>query len=91
MVFDAKSFSKELKIARYSYQYGDSVDHISIEKHLKSLKEVDLSLYKDDIAKLAFWLNVYNGMTNYAIIKFGIKASMKEETDFFKRLLHLSV
>lgn len=86
-VFDARSFSKDLKIARYAYQYGDGVDNLLIEKYLRSLKEVDLTLYKDDTAKLAFWLNVYNGMTNYAIIKFKIKASMKEEADFFKRPL----
>ncbi|WP_299769515.1 DUF547 domain-containing protein [uncultured Dokdonia sp.] len=87
MVFDAKSFSKDLKIARYAYQYGDVIRHTLIEEYLNSLKEIDLTVYQNDTAKLAFWLNVYNGLTNYAIIKFEIKESMKEQVDFFKRPL----
>lgn len=85
MVFDAASFSKDLKIARYAYQYGGAIDHALIDEYLNYLKETDLAAYQSDIAKLAFWINVYNGLTNYAIIKFGIKESMKEQADFFKR------
>lgn len=87
MTFDSKSFSKDLKIARYAYQYGDIVNHELIEEHLINLQKVDLKLYTNDTEKLAFWINVYNGMTNYAIIKFEIKVSMKEQIDFFKKPL----
>lgn len=87
MIFDSRSFSKDLKIARYAYQYGDTVNHTLIDEYLIDLQKVNLKEYVTDTDKLAFWLNVYNGMTNYAIIKFEIKASMKEETDFFKRPL----
>lgn len=87
MNFDSRSFSKDLKIARYAYQYGDFVNHALIEKYLMNLQKVDLNLYANDTEKLAFWINVYNGMTNYAIIKFEIKTSMKEQIDFFKRPL----
>ena len=85
MDFDATLFSRDLKIARYAYQYGDTVNHTLIEEYLTALKQIDLTLYKHDIAKLAFWLNVYNGMTNYAIVCFQIENSMKELPDLFKR------
>jgi len=87
MAFNSAAFSKDLKIARYDYQYGSVVNQELIDNHLKLLKEVDLSLLIDDLDKIAFWINVYNGMTNYAIIRYAIKKSMKEDTLFFKHLL----
>ncbi len=87
MGFDATLFSRDLKIARYAYQYGDTVNEVLIKDYLKHLKSVDLTRQINDAAKLAFWINVYNGMTNYGIIKLGIKESMKEQVDFFKRPL----
>jgi hypothetical protein len=87
MVFDAKSFSKDLKIARYAYQYGDVVNHVLIKEYLRQLEKVSLTKLVSDTAKNAFWINVYNGMTNYAIIKHEIKGSMKEDAHFFKRSL----
>lgn len=87
MGFDATLFSRDLKIERYAYQYGDTVNMILIEDYLKHLKAVNLTQQINDAAKLAFWINVYNGMTNYGIIKLGIKESMKEQADFFKKPL----
>ncbi|MEP0266842.1 DUF547 domain-containing protein [Dokdonia sp.] len=87
MTFDSRSFSKDLKIARYAHQYGDVVHQELIKKHLAQLKEVDLTTLVSDVEKMTFWINVYNGMTNYAIIQYEIKQSMKEDPHFFKHPL----
>lgn len=42
------------------------------------MAKVDLSLLVSDAEKIAFWINVYNGLINYWIIKKGIKQSMLE-------------
>ena len=83
MSFDSTSFSKDLKIARYDYQYGGVVQQELIKKHLRQLEEVDLMTLVSDEEKMAFWINVYNGMTNYAIIQYEVKQSMKEDSSFF--------
>lgn len=85
--FDSESFSKEAKIARYAYKYDGITTYESMVIHLKLLEIFDLGTLQDDRQKLAFWINVYNGMTNYAIIKWGIKVSMKENPTFFKNPL----
>ncbi len=87
MTFDSTSFSKDLKIARYVYQYGGAVDQKLIKKHLEQIREVDLTTLVTDEEKIAFWINVYNGMTNYAIIQYEVKQSMKEDLHFFKHPL----
>jgi len=84
-MFDSGSFSKTLKIARYTYQ-TEGVVHTKIWNHyLIDLNVFDLSVLDSDSEKLAFWINVYNGMTNYAVIHFQIKESMKEIDDLFRR------
>lgn len=87
MTFDSRSFSKDLKIARYEYQYGGVVHQELIQKHLAQLVEVDLTTLVSDEEKTAFWINVYNGMINYAMILYEVKQSMKDDPLFFKHLL----
>ncbi len=82
--FDSESFSKDAKIARYAYQYGGITSDESIAIHLKLLENFDLTTLRDDRQKIAFWVNVYNGATNYAIIKYRVQKSMKEDPQFFK-------
>lgn len=77
-MFDHKQFSIDLKYNKTQYLYKDAVDFQKIDKHLELLKTVDLELLKTDQEKKSFWINVYNGLTNYWIIRKKIKKSMLE-------------
>lgn len=82
-MFDAGQFSKFMKIQKMHYQLSEAVDSAAMERYIDQLKGVKLSSLKSDKARLAFWINVYNGMTNYLIIRNKLKRHMKEEADFF--------
>lgn len=84
-MFDAQKFSKDLKIFRYAFSHDEPMDSSKIQDYLQKLDSYDITELDTDVQKLAFWLNVYNGLTNYAIILFEIKDSMKELPDLFKR------
>lgn len=77
-MFNHKQFSKDLKIFKAQYLNKEAVDQQQIEQYLKDLARLDLSQFQDDTEKIAFWVNVYNGLTNYWVIKKGIKKSMME-------------
>ena len=83
-MFNPQIFSRDLKIQKLNYKLGKSVDHFLITKHLASLNDFNLSTLKSDAEKKAFWVNTYNGLTNYLIIDLKIKKSMKESTVIFK-------
>lgn len=81
----SSQFSKDLKIQKFNYQFGESVDQALIFEYLSKLESFDLDLLITDKQKLAFWINIYNGLTNYLIIKLRIQKSMKEVDDIFKQ------
>jgi len=82
-MFDAGQFSKFMKIQKVHYQLAEAVDSAEMEKYIDQLKGVDLLSLTSDKIRLAFWINVYNGMTNYLIIRNKLKRHMKEVADFF--------
>lgn len=84
-MFNSQQFSKALKILKYDYLERKPVDGKTLSRFLSELESFDLNKLQSDYQKLAFWLNVYNGFTNYAIIHFELKNSMKEISDLFKR------
>jgi len=84
-MFNPQAFSRDLKIQKLNYKLGESVDHSLIKNHLSKLNEFNLSSLKTDEEKKAFWINTYNGLTNYLIIDLRIKKSMKESTVIFKQ------
>jgi len=78
-MFQHKKFSKDLKIFKTQYLNQEPIDRTIIQQHLTDLATIDLSQFQTDAAKIAFWVNVYNGLTNYWVIEKGIKKSMKEK------------
>ena len=84
-MFDHQRFSKIFKILKLDYLDGKSTDYQLIQSFLNQLEKVELAHLKSDHQKLVFWLNTYNGLTNYAIIHFEIKSNMKEVSDLFKK------
>lgn len=82
-MFDAGHFSKFMKTQKVRYQLAEAVLETEMEAQIDQLKRVGLSTLKTDQQKLAFWLNVYNGMTNYLTIRNKLKQHMKEIPDFF--------
>lgn len=82
-MFEAGLFSKDLKIQKLQYQLRAPVDRTLMETYVDQLKKVNLGSFKTDKLKKAFWINVYNGMTNYLIIDNKLKIHMKELPGFF--------
>ena len=78
-MFAHQQFSRDLKLQKANYKEGATVDHSLIDQYLSSLAVVDLVNLKTDAEKMAFWINVYNGLTNYWIIQKKIKKKMTEQ------------
>ena len=51
-----------------------------------SLKEMDPGDLRARNEKLAFWINLYNVIVIHAVIELGIRDSVKEVRDFFRRV-----
>lgn len=76
-------FCRLLKIQKGKYLQKEPVDFGAINMALKELEHYDLSVLTSDTLKKAFWINVYNGLTNYWMIHKRIKVSMKEDLRIF--------
>lgn len=50
------------------------------------LNDLDLKELKDQKEKIAFWINIYNVIVIHAVIELGIRDSVKEVRNFFKRV-----
>ncbi|MCH2043138.1 MAG: DUF547 domain-containing protein [Saprospiraceae bacterium] len=77
-MFDAQQFSIDLKIQKAKYINNEVVDTSLLERYIHFLQQVDLTTLESDVQKCSFWINVYNGLTNYWIIEKKIKKSMLE-------------
>lgn len=77
-MFDHKKFSQDLKILKLHYLEQGTTDYQLLGTHIHALAKMDLSSLRNDCQKTAFWINVYNGLTNYWIIKKEIQKSMME-------------
>ena len=51
-----------------------------------SLRDMDLGLLKTKMEQLAFWINLYNVIIIHGVIALGIKDSVKEVRNFFRRI-----
>lgn len=85
-MFDHKGFSRSLKIALSRYLAGESIDKEELTLWLNELKQFEPLTLKEDDKKKAFWINVYNGLTNYFIISHTLKETVWEVKDFFSVL-----
>ncbi|MFT6972774.1 MAG: hypothetical protein ACJAXX_003359 [Roseivirga sp.] len=86
MIFDDQQFSKEMKNALISYLEDRNVDFGWSRAHLEMIQLYPLDQLKRDEEKLAFWINVYNGLTIYFIIKFRLQKTVRELPSFFTEL-----
>jgi mannosylglycerate hydrolase MGH1-like protein/uncharacterized protein DUF547 len=63
-----------------------SVDYRLYQSLAVGLQSFDLNNLFSDEAKLAFWINIYNAMVIHGIVELGIKTSVKEIPNFFKKI-----
>lgn len=75
-----------MKVALGSWLSGAAVKIEELEKQVSDLRKFDLNSLLDDDSKRAFWINVYNGLTNYFIIRHQLKKSVWEAENFFSAL-----
>ncbi|MCE7996569.1 MAG: DUF547 domain-containing protein [Roseivirga sp.] len=85
-MFDHRQFSRLMKVALGNYHAGVIVDIEELEKQFAALSKFDLSSLIDDDLRKTFWINIYNGLTNYFIIRHGLKNSVWEVENFFSAL-----
>ncbi len=94
-MFDDQQFSKDLKIQKIKYQLQEALDWELMQQHLNLLQVFPLSSLHTTAQKNAFWINVYNGVTNYLIVSIPIRQRMKEVEGVFSRKVitvqHLSL
>ncbi|GAB5522215.1 MAG: hypothetical protein Roseis2KO_00870 [Roseivirga sp.] len=57
-----------------------------LNKRVSELSSFDLHSLSQDNLKKAFWVNIYNGLTNYFIIRHQLKKSVWEVEKFFSAL-----
>lgn len=69
-------FSKSLKIQKANFFSNESVDENEIRELLEKLENFDPLAMKEEGEKKAFWINCYNGFTNWLIIKRNIRGRM---------------
>lgn len=83
MSFDHQTFSRLAKLVFNEYLSGEKYDLNPLELMLRKLTRYDLRSIKSDADRLVFWINVYNGFTNYQIVKLKLKNSVFDKPDFF--------
>ena len=85
-MFSHQEFSRLLKIELNHYLSGEKVHIDAISTYIEQLRDVNLQEIVDDSSKKAFWLNIYNALTNYFIIHYKVKESVLEINGFFRKL-----
>ena len=85
-MFDHKQFSRSLKIALADYLSGEVVEIEPLTEQVTELTNFDLNSLSEENIKKAFWINLYNGLTNYFIISHKLKKSVWEIENFFSVL-----
>lgn len=85
-MFDHEKFSRSLKIGLNRYLKGEPVNVDGLAEQLTGLSGFNTKTLIKDNEKKAFWINLYNGLTNYFIISRKIKKSVWEVPGFFKEL-----
>ncbi len=70
------TFSAVLKELQLEFLGGNKVNFSEVDYLLHRLQSSNLNMLHSDDQKKAFWINVYNGLTNYIIVKKGIKRTI---------------
>ena len=83
MNLDHQSFSRSAKVMLNQYLSEEKYDLKPLGEFIQNLLRYNFDLLKLDADRLAFWINIYNGFTNYQIVKSGLKNSVFDQPDFF--------
>lgn len=78
-----QEFSRSAKIILGQYLAKEDYSLDPLETFLENIQSFDLNSLQNDTEKKAFWINVYNGLTNYQIVKNQLRESVWEKQDFF--------
>lgn len=78
-----QEFSRSAKIILGQYLAKEEYSLEPLEIFLENIQDFDLHNLQSDADKKAFWINVYNGLTNYQIVKNELSESVWEKQDFF--------
>lgn len=70
------AFSSEAKKLQLDYISGRRIDMSEINSLLLRLQHIDLLVLRDDTLKKAFWINIYNGVSNYIVISKRVKRNI---------------
>ncbi len=90
MSFGDEEFSRSAKIILGQYLAKEEYSLHALETFLENIQTLNLNNLQSDDEKKAFWINVYNGLTNHQIVKNMLKGSVWEKQDFFSdRCLHI--
>lgn len=83
MSFDVSAFAKTMKLALADFHsVGNEVVDLD-EQWIARLSDFNAKSLSGDAEKLAFWINLYNGLTNYQIVKNQLKETVWELPGFF--------
>jgi hypothetical protein len=85
-MFDHQVFSRSLKVSLSDYLEGRFLSLSRLEDQVRLLDDFDPDSLRNDAEKKAFWINIYNELTNYFIIRLQLKKSVWEVPDFFNVL-----
>ncbi|MEO1052511.1 MAG: DUF547 domain-containing protein [Bacteroidota bacterium] len=72
-----------MKIEVLNYHQGNAIDQKRLLNYKSQLSAINLDRLISNTEKIAFWINVYNGLTNYFIIENGIAETVWENKTFF--------
>ncbi|MCF7934442.1 MAG: DUF547 domain-containing protein [Spirochaetia bacterium] len=85
MVQNSLDFSKMMLTDSVRHLNGESLSVSRYDPLLAELEDMDLMLLDQDDLKKAFWLNIYNGLTNHIIITHRIRDSVLMHPGFFSQ------
>ena len=67
-MFDHEGFSRTMKVKLHDYLEGKPVGSEGVDEFIQALSPFNAKSLSGDAEKKAFWINLYNGLTNYFII-----------------------
>ena len=78
-----QSLAKQFKVHKIDFLEGSLVNRDEVLSSVAPLRGIELDHLQGDAQRLAFWVNIYNLMTNYFIIKRQIRKSIKSDVFVF--------
>ncbi len=80
----SNQFALFFKKEKLLYLSNKKLHKALYDEYFDWLNQFQLATLRTDSEKKAFWINLYNGLTNFLIVDKQIKKSMKEDNSFFK-------